>query len=111
VDFPLLVFNRVHSCIQLESAPILIYNCVGYVNAEHLERTSPTYVILHIAENERERNAMEKFKLQIIETLSRVVEVEADTYERACEKLEDDYKHQRIVLDENDFVEFEIFPY
>ena len=54
---------------------------------------------------------MSTFKLEIIETLSRIVDVEADTYEEAYEKLREDYKHQRIVLDENDFVEYEIFPY
>lgn len=51
------------------------------------------------------------FTLEIMETLSRVVDVEADTYEDACRKLKNDYEHQRIVLDENDFIEYEIFPY
>lgn len=54
---------------------------------------------------------MAKFQLEIIETLSRIVEVEADTYEEAYDKLDSDYKHQRIVLDENDFIEHEIYPY
>ena len=53
---------------------------------------------------------MATFKLELMETLSRIVEVEADTYEEAYEKLESDYRHQRIVLDENDFVEHEIIP-
>lgn len=53
---------------------------------------------------------MATFKLELMETLSRIVEVEADTYEEACEMLENDYRHQRIVLDESDFVEHEIIP-
>ena len=54
---------------------------------------------------------MEKFKLEIMETLCRGVEVEADTYEEACEKLEWDYRHQVIVLDAEDYAGHEIIPW
>ena len=50
-----------------------------------------------------------KYELEIVVTLSRVVEVEAETCEEAVEKLESDYRHQKIVLDENDCVEHEIW--
>ena len=64
----------------------------------------------HVFEIKEKGKNMATFKLEIQETLSRIVDVEADTYEEACRKLEDDYRHQRIVLDENDFIEHEIFP-
>ena len=52
---------------------------------------------------------MKTYKLELVETLSRIVEVEAESYEEALEKLEDDYNNQRIILDSNDFVGHEIF--
>ena len=51
---------------------------------------------------------MKTYKLELVETLSRIVEVEAESYEEALEKLEDDYNNQRIILDSNDFVGHDI---
>ena len=55
----------------------------------------------------RETN-MAKFKLEIIETLSRIVEVDAETIEEAYEKLDNDYLNEVIVLDAEDYAEYEI---
>lgn len=51
---------------------------------------------------------MALFKLELVETLSRTVTIEAESEEEAYEKLEDDYRHQRIVLGPEDYVEHQI---
>jgi hypothetical protein len=58
---------------------------------------------------EKKGKTMTKFNFEIMETLSRVVEVEAETYEKAYEKVREDYECERIVLDENDFMDVEIY--
>jgi hypothetical protein len=50
---------------------------------------------------------METFKIEVKETLSRTIEVEAKSTEEALLKIEDLYKKQEIVLDAGDFVEAE----
>lgn len=53
---------------------------------------------------------MKPFKVEVIETLLKVVEVQAlDEYD-ALRKVEDNYNNENIVLDSNDFVrvQFEI---
>lgn len=47
---------------------------------------------------------MEKFKIEIQETLSRIVEVEAENVDEAILKTNEMYKDEKIVLSENDFV-------
>lgn len=51
---------------------------------------------------------MQTYKIEIKETLIRVVEVEADSYEEAENYVSNRYKQERIVLDSSDFegVEF-----
>ena len=49
-----------------------------------------------------------KFDVSVTETLCRIVEVEAETWEEAWDKINDDYFHQRIVLNAQDFVDVEI---
>ncbi len=53
---------------------------------------------------------MEKIKVKVIETLERVVEVEADTFEDAASIVECKYRHSEIVLDEGDYAGVEFFP-
>jgi len=48
------------------------------------------------------------FKIEIQETLSRIIEVEADNIEEAIFKANEMYKNEEIVLSENDFVETKI---
>jgi len=49
---------------------------------------------------------MPKFKIRIIETLSKVVEVEAEDLTEAFEQVDGDYCLERIVLDGNDYSHF-----
>ena len=53
---------------------------------------------------------MKIFKVEVIETLLKIVEVQALNEYDALGKVEDDYKTENIVLDSNDFVrvQFEI---
>lgn len=50
---------------------------------------------------------MEIFKIEVKETLSRIIEIEANSNEEALFKIEDLYKKQDIVLDADDFIETE----
>lgn len=54
---------------------------------------------------------MPKYKIEITETLQRVVEVEADTAAEALSKVEDDYATEKIVLDYDDCKDFQIREY
>ena len=51
---------------------------------------------------------MSKYKVEIIETLSRIVEVEAENKDGAVSKIKYFYKHEKIVLDSNDYLDTEI---
>lgn len=44
-----------------------------------------------------------KYDITIIETLSRSIEVEADSYDDALIKVEEMYDNQEIILDSEDF--------
>ena len=51
------------------------------------------------------------FKIEIKETLSRVVEVKASSLDEAFNKVQSKYHDESIILDSNDFtdVEFKVF--
>ena len=49
-----------------------------------------------------------KFKIEITETLQRIVEVEANNLSEAISKVADTYDNEEIVLDYNDLVGFSI---
>lgn len=49
-----------------------------------------------------------KFKIEITETLQRIVEVKANNLSEAISKVVEDYDNLNIVLDHEDFVEFSI---
>ena len=49
---------------------------------------------------------MAKFAVEIVETLSKVVLVEAESDEQAYEMVANDYRHQRIVLDAEDIIDY-----
>lgn len=51
---------------------------------------------------------MPTYKIEIIETLSRVVEVEADNSEIAMDMVQEMYDNQTIVLTDEDVVEVEL---
>lgn len=50
---------------------------------------------------------METFKIEVKETLSRIIEIQADSNEEALLRIEELYKKQEIVLDADDYVETE----
>lgn len=50
-----------------------------------------------------------KYNVKIIETLSRVVEVEAQNPDEAWDKVEAQWKRSEIVLDADDFDGHEIY--
>lgn len=55
---------------------------------------------------------MKKYQVEITETLQRIVEVEAKNEKNAILKVAENYKDGNIVLDEGDFMGYEItlFP-
>ena len=50
-----------------------------------------------------------KYQVKIIETLSRIVEVDAQSNDEAWDKVEKMYKKSQIVLDDTDFDGCEIY--
>lgn len=48
------------------------------------------------------------YKIEIKETLSRIINIEADNEEGAIRKVRDQYKNQKIVLDDSDYIDTEI---
>lgn len=50
---------------------------------------------------------METFKIEVKETLSRVIEIEANSADEAFSKIQDLYEKEEIVLDADDYVETE----
>lgn len=54
---------------------------------------------------------MKKYRIEVEETLERVVEVEANSVDEAIDKVHEMYKNEEIVLDENDFMDVEFREY
>ena len=50
------------------------------------------------------------YKIEIIETLSKTVEIEAETREQALKEVIQKYKNEEIILGENNFIGVEIEP-
>jgi hypothetical protein len=50
---------------------------------------------------------METFKIEVKETLSRIIEIEANSADEAFSKIQDSYNKEEIVLDADDYVETE----
>ena len=50
---------------------------------------------------------MDKYKVEITETLQKTVEVEADSKEDALHKAMKMYKKEEVILDYNDFVDLD----
>lgn len=50
---------------------------------------------------------METFKIEVKETLSRIIEIEANSDEEALLIIKELYKKQEMVLDSDDFTEAE----
>ncbi len=50
---------------------------------------------------------MDKYKVEITETLQKTVEVEEDNKEEALHKVMKMYKNEEVILDYNDFVDLD----
>lgn len=49
------------------------------------------------------------FKIEVRETSSRIVEIEAESSEQAIDFVRNDYENEKIVLDAEDFEDYEFF--
>lgn len=54
---------------------------------------------------------MQKYQVEINETLSRMIEIEAENEKDAVNKIKDLYKKEEIVLDSNDYLDTKIGIY
>lgn len=54
---------------------------------------------------------MKRYNIEIVETLSRVIEVDAKDYKSALEKVEEMYDNQEVILDYNDKTDTDFIPY
>ena len=87
-------------------------NYEDFVDMEILNQIKPTSDILISTDKAKaERQDMNTYKIQITETLSRVIEIQASDLDEALHIVEDDYKREAIVLDADDCVEYEIEPW
>jgi len=50
---------------------------------------------------------MKTYKLEITETLQRIIEVEASTEKEALDKIRKLYKEEKIILDSSNYVDTE----
>ncbi len=50
---------------------------------------------------------METFKIEVKETLLRIIEIKANSADEALTKIQNFYKNEEIVLDANDYIETE----
>jgi len=51
---------------------------------------------------------MKKYSIEVMEVLSRIVEVEATDEDEATEKVRQMYRNCKIVLDDSDYIQTEI---
>lgn len=52
-----------------------------------------------------------KYKFKIVETLSKIVEVEAEDIDSAYEEVEEMINTEEVILTDDDFYGREIYPY
>ncbi|MBK9246969.1 MAG: DpnD/PcfM family protein [Ignavibacteria bacterium] len=50
---------------------------------------------------------MKPFKIEVIETLSRTIEIEANSMDEAYSKVREMYRDEEIVLDSDDYIDTE----
>lgn len=58
-----------------------------------------------------EVKTMQKYQVEINETLSRIIEAEAENENDAVSKIKDLYRQEKIVLDSNDYLDTKIGIY
>ena len=100
------ILNRINRVLEsTELASELYFDELEVVKSSLLEMRDDW--------NEKEYNyyfdsyTKQKFKIEIVETLSRIVEVEAFDEEEAREEIEDKYRLQKIILTADDFADVE----
>lgn len=54
---------------------------------------------------------MQEYKIEVVETLSRIISVEAENLEDAIKKVSVQYDSNEIVLDYEDYKGYDILPY
>lgn len=54
---------------------------------------------------------METFKIEVKETLSRIIEIEANSDDEAFSKIKELYKKEEIVLDAEDYINTEFLKF
>ena len=54
---------------------------------------------------------MQKYQVEINETLSRIIDIEAENEKDAVSKIKDLYRKEEIVLDSNDYLDTKIEIY
>ena len=55
-----------------------------------------------------QRKFRKKFQVEVTETLQRIFEVDARSAEEAIAQITQKYREEEIVLDSNDFIDFNI---
>jgi hypothetical protein len=50
---------------------------------------------------------MKTYKIEVKETLSRIIEIDANSIDEALEDVQKIYKKEEIILDSDDFIEVE----
>lgn len=50
---------------------------------------------------------MDKYKVEITETLQKIIEIEADSKTDALYKVKEMYRDEEVILDANDFVDLD----
>ena len=61
--------------------------------------------------NDPEVKPMQKYQVEINETLSRIIDVEAENENGAVSKIKELYRKEKIVLDSNDYLDTKIEIY
>ena len=56
-------------------------------------------------------NPISKYQVEINETLSRIIDIEAENEKDAVSKIKDLYRKEEIVLDSNDYLDTKIEIY
>jgi len=51
---------------------------------------------------------MKTFKIELMEVLSKTIEVEADTADEAMTLVNKKYQSEEIILDESNFIEYKV---
>jgi hypothetical protein len=54
---------------------------------------------------------MKTYKIEVKETLSRIIEIDANSIDEALDDVKKIYKKEEIILNSDDFIEVEFVPH